>query len=118
MDVYPTKWPHLQDIKFPEKFPRNEQEIDVLIGLDFYYSFVFRDVVRGGPNEPVALRTSLGWVFCGPAGGNGQDCTVCMSVQVCANQQLNNFRSSGTWRPLVLHLLKCQFPPAKVKVQS
>ena len=32
VDVYPTKWPHLQDIKFPEKFPRNEQEIDVLIG--------------------------------------------------------------------------------------
>ena len=90
VDVYPTKWPHLQDIKFPEKFPRNEQEIDVLIGLDFYYSFVSRDVVRGGPNEPVALRTSLGWVFCGPTGGHGQDCTVSMSVQVCANQQLND----------------------------
>ena len=86
VDVYPTKWPHLLDIKFPEKFPRNEQEIDVLIGLDFYYSFVSRDVVRGGPNEPVALRTSLGWVFCGPAGGHGQDYTVSMSVQVCANQ--------------------------------
>ena len=118
VDVYPTKWPHLQDIKFPEKFPRNEQEIDVLIGLDFYHSVVSRDVVRGVPNEPVALRTSLGWVFCGPAGGHGQDCTVSMSVQVCANQQLNNFRSSGTWRPLVLHLLKCQFAPAEVKVQS
>ena len=90
VDVYPTKWPHLQDIKFPEKFPRNEQEIDVLIGLDFYYSFVSRDVVRGGPNEPVALRTSLGWVFCGPTGGHGQDCTVSMSVQVCANQELND----------------------------
>ena len=62
VDVYPTKWLHLQDIKFPEKFPRNEQEIDVLIGLDFYYSFVSRDVVRGGSNEPVALRTSLSWV--------------------------------------------------------
>ena len=90
MDVYPTKWPHLLDIKFPEKFPRNEQEIDVPIGLDFYHSFVSRDVVRGGPNEPVALRTSLGWVFCGPTGGHGQDCTVSMSVQVCANQQLNH----------------------------
>ena len=77
-------------MKFPEKFPRNEQEIDVLIGLDFYCSFVSRDVVRGGPNEPVALRTSLGWVFCGPTGGHGQDCTVSMSVQVCANQELND----------------------------
>ena len=90
MDVYPTKWPHLQDIKFPEKFPRNEQEIDVLIGLDFCYSFVSRDIVRGGPNEPVALRTSLGWVFSGPMGSHGQDCTVSVSVQVCASQELND----------------------------
>ena len=114
MDVYPTKWPHLQDIKFPEKFPRNEQEIDVLIGLDFYHSFVSRDVVRGGPNEPVALRTSLGWVFCGPAGGHGQDCTVSMSVQVCANQQLNdtlqkfwNLESIGI-TPVEMSVSTCQ----------
>ena len=46
--------------------------------------------MRGGPNEPVALRTSLGWVFCGPTGGYGQDCTVSMSVQVCADQQLDD----------------------------
>ena len=114
VDVYPTKWPHLQDIKFPEKFPRNEQEIDVLIGLDFYYSFVSRDVVRGGPNEPVALRTSLGWVFCGPAGGHGQDCTVSMSVQVCANQELNdtlqkfwNLESIGI-TPVEMSVSTCQ----------
>ena len=83
VDVYPTKWPHFQDINFPEKFPRNEQEIDVLIGLDFYYSFVSRDDVRGGPNEPVALRTSLGWVFCGPTGDHGQDCTVSECSSLC-----------------------------------
>ena len=46
--------------------------------------------MRGGPNEPVALRTSFGWVFCGPTGGNDQDCTESMSVQVCANQELND----------------------------
>ena len=34
----------------------------MLIGLDFYYSFVTRDIVKGGPSEPVAVRTSLGWV--------------------------------------------------------
>ena len=119
VDVYPTKWPHLQDIKFPEKFPRNEQEIDVLIALDFYYSFVSRDVVRGGPSEPVALRTSLGWVFRGSTGGHGQDCTVSSSVQACATQELNDtLQKFWNLEPLVLHLLKCQFPPAKVKVQS
>ena len=62
VDVFPSEWSHLQDIKFPEDFPRSEQQIDVLIGLDFYYSFVTRDIVKGGPSEPVAVRTSLGWV--------------------------------------------------------
>lgn len=35
VDINPARWFHLQDIKFPEEFPRGEQEIDVLIGLDF-----------------------------------------------------------------------------------
>ena len=76
VDIHPTRWSHLRNIAFPEEFPREEQEIDVLIGLDFYYSFVTRDIVRGGSREPVAVRTTLGWVFCGPTGGHGQECTV------------------------------------------
>ena len=44
VDIHPAKW--LQGIKFPEEFPRGEREIDVLIGLDLYYSFVTRDIVR------------------------------------------------------------------------
>lgn len=39
---------HLRNIAFPEEFPRDKQEIDVLIELDFYYSFVTKDIVRGG----------------------------------------------------------------------
>jgi len=49
VDIHPTRWSHLRNIPFPEKFPREEREIDVLIGLDLYYSFVTRDVVRGVP---------------------------------------------------------------------
>jgi len=83
------KWSHLRNIAFPEKFPREEKEIDVLIGLDFYYSFVTRDVVGGGSSKPVAVRTTLGWVFCGPTGGHDQECTVSMNVQISVEEQLN-----------------------------
>lgn len=89
VDIHPTRWCHLRNIAFPEEFPREEQEIDVLIGLDFYYSFVTRDIVRGGSREPVAVRTTLGWVFCGPTGGHGQECTVSMNVQISVEEQLN-----------------------------
>lgn len=63
IDIHPIRWSHLRNIAFPEKFPREEQEIDVLIGLDSYYSFVTRDVVRGGSSEPVAIHTTLVQVF-------------------------------------------------------
>ena len=61
----------------------------MLIGLDFYYSFVTKDIVLGGSNEPVAVRTSLDWVFCGPTGCHGQECTVSMNVQTGVEGQLN-----------------------------
>ena len=90
VNVYPRMWCHLQDIRFHEDFPRSEQEIDVVIGLDFYYSFVTREIVKGGPNEPVAVRTISGWVFCGPTGDCGQECSVCMNVQVSTDEHLND----------------------------
>ena len=89
VEIHPRRWSHLQNIVFPEEFPREEQEIEVLIGLDFYYSFVTRDIVKGGSNEPVAVRTTLGWVFCGPTGGHDQECSVSMNVQIGTEEQLN-----------------------------
>ncbi|XP_078357270.1 uncharacterized protein LOC144642154 [Oculina patagonica] len=89
VDIHPSRWSHLRNKVFPEEFPREEQEIDVLIGLNFYYSFVTRDIVRGGSSELVAVRTTLGWVFCGPTGGHDQECTVSMNVQISVEEQLN-----------------------------
>jgi len=43
VDIHPTRWAHLRNIAFPKKILREDQEIDVLIGLDFYYSFVTID---------------------------------------------------------------------------
>ena len=92
VDLHPKKWAHLQDIRFPESFPRKEQEIEVLIGMDFYYMFTTWDVVRGGLSEPVAVRTMLGWIFCGPTGDPEEDCvsSTCMHFQVAPDEQLNN----------------------------
>ena len=44
VEIVPASFTHLKDVKFPEIFPRSEVPIDVLIGLDFYYSFVTRDI--------------------------------------------------------------------------
>lgn len=86
VDLHPARWFHLRNIAFPEEFPRDEQEIHVLIGLDFYYSFVTKDIIRRGSSEPVAVHTALG---CGPTGGHDQECTVSMNVQISVEEQLN-----------------------------
>ena len=45
--------------------------------------------MRGASSEPVAVRTTLGWVFFGPTGGHDQECTVSMNVQIDVEEQLN-----------------------------
>ena len=40
-------------------------EVGVLIGLDFYYSFV-SGVVKKGTKGPVAIESCLGWMLSGP----------------------------------------------------
>ena len=69
--------------------PREQKPIDVLIGLDFYYSFVTRDIVKTDLSEPVAVRATLGWALCGPTGTASSESTVSMNVQVSTNDQLN-----------------------------
>ena len=98
MVIHPAKLLYLQGIKFAEEFPRGERGIDVLIGLDFYYSFKTTDIVGGGSNETVAVRTSLDSVFCGPTGGHGQEFTVSMNVQIGVEGQLNETLLQNFWK--------------------
>ena len=41
-------------------------EIDVLIGSNYLWSFQLGEVIRGGQQEPVAVKTLLGWCLSGP----------------------------------------------------
>ena len=41
-------------------------EIDVLIGSNYLWNFQLGEVIRGGQQEPVAVKTLLGWSLSGP----------------------------------------------------
>ena len=43
--------------------------IDVLIGADYLWNFQKGCTLGGGPDEPVAVGTELGWVLSGPMKG-------------------------------------------------
>ena len=40
-------------------------KVDILIGNEIYWCFFTRDL-RRGQVDPVAMKTTLGWVLCGP----------------------------------------------------
>ena len=61
---------HLNFIWFSDVC-RNEDVLDiqVLIGSDYQWEFLEGEQIRGGPHEPVAIKTSLGWVLSGQLKG-------------------------------------------------
>ena len=59
--------PHLQGLTLADSYPRNSVQVDVLIGADFYYSFV-TGIHKRGPTADslIAVKSHLGWILTGP----------------------------------------------------
>ena len=51
-----------------------------LIGSDFHWSFQSGEVRRGNPGEPVAVKTSIGWVLSGPIKGKSLNSVTSCNV--------------------------------------
>ena len=64
--VISSNYPHLKNLKLAQKSNETCLKIDILVGLDYYYNFIFGNVIRGKPNEPIALESTLGWIISGP----------------------------------------------------
>ena len=67
-------YPHLHMIYFSDvsRF-EDKLNIQILIGSDFQWEFMEGEEIRGGPHEPVAVKTTLGWVLSGPLKGEKFD---------------------------------------------
>ena len=67
IEVVKHNFPHLKDLWFSDvNKTAHELEIDLLIGSDNLWNFQSGRIVRGEPDEPVALETELGFVLSGP----------------------------------------------------
>ncbi|KRX15944.1 hypothetical protein T07_2040 [Trichinella nelsoni] len=64
--VSPKNWPYLQNLNLTKEV-RELTLVHVIIGLDRYFRFLGKQVIRCGDDDPVAVETRLGWVICGPA---------------------------------------------------
>ena len=70
VEVRRDEYPHLKNLWFSDVSKGDEMlEIDVLIDADYLWCFQGDHVLRGNPDEPVAISTKLGWVLSGPVKG-------------------------------------------------
>ena len=67
LDLIQEQYTHLRGLTLAEN-PRDieNREVDILLGLDYYYSFFSGKTVKGRTYSPVALDSCLGYVICGP----------------------------------------------------
>ena len=96
------KYAHLRNIVFSDVSRTNETlEIDILCGSNCLRSFQDGDCIRGGPGEPLAVPTSLGWVLSGPLKGK----TVNFSESANGNLCIDNFPSKMQETEVNMHKL-------------
>ena len=55
-----NNYDHLRNIKLLKHSEGDSTSIDLLIGNDFYYSFINGNIVKGQKDEPIAIETYLG----------------------------------------------------------
>ena len=68
--VLSQNYPHLQGLSIANSRSKTSFDVDLLVGLDFYYSFITGNVKRGQIGEPITVELKLGWVLTGPLKSN------------------------------------------------
>ena len=73
------------------KYFSNESNIfiDVLIGVDYYYSRIVGETKRGKDSDPIAVNSHSGWIISGHY-KNSIVSTNPNRVQMCANTEVLN----------------------------
>ena len=86
-----NKYTHLLGLELADSSDVNASDnIDILIGANFYHEFVLGETIRGA-SGPVAVNSRLGWLVSGPSGSvidNDVD------TYVVSNLVIENFRDS------------------------
>ena len=59
------KWTHLDQLTLADPEFYRARRVDMILGADIYGDLILEGVHRGLPNEPVAQKTSVGWMLTG-----------------------------------------------------
>ena len=62
LNVAVANYPHLQNLTLADSSPDGKKNIEILVGADYYYRFIYGNIIRGKVDEPVAVESCLGWL--------------------------------------------------------
>lgn len=60
--------------------------IDLLLGTDIHAQIVECGIIKGGPHEPIATQTRLGWLISGETAAPAEDLNFIPSAHPCSIQ--------------------------------
>ena len=80
VEIVNKKFRHLNNLWFSDVSRSDDiLEVNCLIGSDCLWNFQEGEAIQGDPDEPVTVKTRLGWVLSGPFQGeklNSMNCSV------------------------------------------
>ncbi|KMQ84566.1 hypothetical protein RF55_17540, partial [Lasius niger] len=66
-------WSHLQGLELADPEYGGTDPVDILLGADVHAAILCPGLRKGRPREPIAQRTSLGWILSGTVGDTPAD---------------------------------------------
>ena len=83
VEVIKQNYSHLRDLFFADVSRyQDTPEIDISIGAGYLWEFQNGETIRGGKHEPIAVKTTLGWVLSGPLTGERLCSSDCFPIVV------------------------------------
>ena len=55
--------PHSKNLSLPDSSNSKNRTIDILVGAEHYYRFIYGNVIRGKVNDPIAVESLFRWVL-------------------------------------------------------
>lgn len=72
-NVSAQAWTHVRNLELADPEFLSADSIDILLEADVFSAILASGVKKGGPQEPVAQKTSLGWILSGSLALNEDD---------------------------------------------
>ncbi|XP_015751232.1 PREDICTED: uncharacterized protein LOC107331194 [Acropora digitifera] len=90
-----AKWPHLQDVPFPEVA---RQKVSLIIGTNVPEVFIPLEVRCGNPSDPIAIRSCLGFAVLGrTVDSSAQQCYDVHYIHTATDDISLNYQVERFW---------------------